>query len=97
MSVTRIFPKNLEYLHTAQQKIILNYGWLDSFKKRSILSFNTVCGESGFMDAEAENFGKDNSLKIILGRDAEDIFNNDMTGLFFKCISDKTLTFKAES
>lgn len=71
-------------------------GWLTNFKKRNGVVFKKVCGESGSVD-DAVCLDWHGKLKTLIENyDARDIFNTDETGLFFKCLPDKTLTFKDE-
>jgi hypothetical protein len=54
-----------------------------------------ACGESPAVDEEQCNTWVKNILPEILAPyNEDDIFNADETGLFFKCLSDKTLSFK---
>lgn len=71
-------------------------GWLDGFKERNNISFKTVCGESGSVDEQAADVWKTDVLQMIEETPANNIFNVDETGLFYKCTPDKTLTFKGE-
>lgn len=71
-------------------------GWLTNFKKRNGVVFKKVCGESGSVD-DAVCLDWQSKLKPLVEHyDARDIFNADESGLFFKCLPDKTLTFKDE-
>lgn len=72
-------------------------GWLDKFKNRHNIVGKTLCGES----ADANLGERDKWINNVLPRliekyDANDIFNADETGLFFKCLPNKTLAFKNE-
>lgn len=72
-------------------------GWLDGFKKRNDLIFKKISGESGAVDINACSQWI-NDLPALLGDySPNDIFNADETGLFFKCLPDKTFTFKGIS
>lgn len=56
-----------------------------------------VCGESAAVDEEQCDTWIRNTLPALLASyDDNDIFNADETGLFFKCLPDKTLAFKNE-
>lgn len=71
-------------------------GWLTNFKKRNGVTFKKVCGESGSVN-DAVCLDWYSKLKTLIANyDPRDIFNTDETGLFFKCLPDKTLTFKDE-
>ena len=72
-------------------------GWLERFKDRHCLSFKTICGEAAAVDGDAVEDWKDSVLKKILSRfDASNVFNLDETGLFYRLLPDKTLSFKGE-
>ncbi|XP_050061779.1 tigger transposable element-derived protein 4-like [Aphis gossypii] len=58
-----------------------NNGWLENFKKRHDISFRKVCGESVGVSDNVVNEWK---------------INLNETALFYKCMPDKTLTFKNE-
>lgn len=56
-----------------------------------------VCGESAAVDEEKCDMWIQDTLPALLASyDENDVFNADETGLFFKCLPDKTLTFKNE-
>lgn len=56
-----------------------------------------ACGESAAVNQEeCDNWIRDVLPTILAPYEADDIFNADETGLFFKCLPDKTLTFKNE-
>ena len=65
-------------------------------KERNNISFKSVCGESGSVDKQAAGVWKSEVLKMIKETPAKDIFNVDETGLFYKCMPNKTLTFKGD-
>ena len=72
-------------------------GWLDKFKKRHNITQKVMSGESAAVDENICEDWKNNILpELIRPYDEKDIFNADETGLFFKCLPDKTLTFKNE-
>lgn len=71
-------------------------GWLDGFKERNGICFKTVSGESGDVNQQLANDWKRDLLVKIQGKDPKDIFNADETGLFYRCIPNKTLAFKGE-
>ena len=71
-------------------------GWLTNFKKRNGVVFKKVCGESESVD-DVVCLDWHGKLKTLIENyHARDIFNTDETGQFFKCLPDKTLTFKDE-
>ncbi|GBL96508.1 Tigger transposable element-derived protein 4 [Araneus ventricosus] len=70
-------------------------GWLERFKDRHCLAFKKICGEA--VEGEAIEDWKNSVLKDILSRfDASNVFNLDETGLFYRLLPDKTLSFKDE-
>nr|XP_015913217.2 tigger transposable element-derived protein 4-like [Parasteatoda tepidariorum] len=72
-------------------------GWLERFKDRNCLSFKTICGEAAAVDGDAIENWRNSVLKDILSRfDASNVFNLDETGLFYRLLPDKTLSFKGE-
>jgi hypothetical protein len=71
-------------------------GWLEKFKKRHDLTFKKVCGESASVDQCISQDWKNELINLLVDYDARDIFNADETGLFYKCLPDRTLTFKNE-
>ncbi|XP_039967465.1 tigger transposable element-derived protein 6-like [Bactrocera tryoni] len=72
-------------------------GWLDNFKKRNNVSFKKVCGESAAVDDEVCVQWRENIQKLIENYEPKNIFNADETGLFYKCLSDRTLSLKGQS
>lgn len=71
-------------------------GWLANFKKRHELIFRKVCGESAKVDDDVCTEWKEKLASVTEGYDPENIYNADETGLFFKCLPDKTLSFKGD-
>lgn len=69
-------------------------GWLGNFKKRYDLHFKSVCGESAAVDTEKCDTWKSELPTLLENYRPEDIFNADETGLFFKCLPNKTLALK---
>ena len=71
--------------------------WLERFKKRRGIVFKAVCGESAAVDSSQTEEWLDKTLPDILKEyGADDVFNVDETGLFFRCLPDRTLAFKGE-
>ncbi|XP_049315732.1 tigger transposable element-derived protein 4-like [Bactrocera dorsalis] len=69
-------------------------GW---FKRRHGIVQKTLCGESADVNLQNREEWVMNVLpRLIENYNANDIFNADETGLFFKCLPNKTLTFKTE-
>ena len=71
-------------------------GWLTNFKNRHGITFKKICGESASVDISICSQWIDTLNKLLDGYDARNIFNTDETGLFYKCLPDRTLTFKDE-
>jgi hypothetical protein len=69
-------------------------GWLGNFKKRHDLHFKSVCGESAAVDTEKCDAWKSELPTLLKNYRPEDTFNADETGLFFKCLPNKTLALK---
>lgn len=70
-------------------------GWLDKFKKRHEIVEKVISGESGCVSEADCSQWKATILKSIVEEyEPDNIFNMDETGLFFKCLPNKTLTFK---
>ncbi|KAL1457150.1 hypothetical protein WDU94_001811 [Cyamophila willieti] len=87
----KVFAKNLGI-----KDFLASEGWLTNFKKRNDIVFKKVCGESGSVDNTVCSEWQRELQVLVKDRDPKDIFNTDETGLFFKCLPDKTLTFKDE-
>ncbi|XP_054259576.1 tigger transposable element-derived protein 6-like [Macrosteles quadrilineatus] len=71
-------------------------GWLQNFKKRNEIIFRKICGESAKVDDSVCSEWKDKLIALTEGYEPENIYNADETGLFFKCLPDKTLSFKGD-
>ena len=70
-------------------------GWLERFKSRNNIVGKKMCGESAAVDPELCARWLANDLPgLIQGYHPRDIYNADETGLFFRLLPDKTLTFK---
>ena len=71
-------------------------GWLDRFKERHGISFKRVCREENAVDTGSTQMEEwHRTLSIILKEYTPDnVYNADETGLFFRCLPDKTLEFK---
>lgn len=72
-------------------------GWLESWRSRFSIGFFKVCGESAEVDENVVDDFRSKIGKIVEGYKAEDIFNADETGLFFKALPNKTLAPKGEA
>lgn len=70
-------------------------GWLSKFKIRHNIVGKALCGESASVsNVLAENWIEQKLPSLIEPYSPNNIFNADETGLFFKCLPNKTLTFK---
>ncbi|XP_039298512.1 tigger transposable element-derived protein 6-like [Nilaparvata lugens] len=71
-------------------------GWLSNFKNRHSITFKKICGESASVDSTVCNEWTDKLKELLNGYEPKDIFNTDETGLSYKCLPDRTLTFRNE-
>lgn len=71
-------------------------GFLERFKKRHNISFKVISGESASVNPDTINDWINRMPDIINGYNPDDIFNMDETGLFYKVLPEKTLTFRGE-
>lgn len=72
-------------------------GWLSNFKGRHGIVFKQPQGEAGDIDLEAVDDWRQTILRNQLVNFSEDdVFNVDETGLFWKLLPSKTLTFKGK-
>ncbi|XP_019894080.1 tigger transposable element-derived protein 6-like [Musca domestica] len=71
-------------------------GWLDKVKKRNNITYKKICGKSAAVDENVCLEWKEKLKDLIKYYDANDIFNADETGLFYKCLPDHTFCFKDE-
>lgn len=72
-------------------------GWMEGFKKRNGIVLKTNCGESNAVDVNKCSQWIEDLPLILRNYSADDIFNADEAGLFYKCLPDKTFTLKGES
>ncbi|KAL4141823.1 hypothetical protein QTP88_004380 [Uroleucon formosanum] len=72
-------------------------GWLEKFRKRHNISFKSICGEASAIDRIAVEDWKKKLPNVIDKYEKRDIFNADETGLFFRVLPNKTMTFKNET
>ena len=76
----------------------VNRGWLYRFKIRRSLIYKTICGESASVTPEMTSKWRNNVLPALLERySPEDVYNADETGLFYRCLPNKTYTLKGEN
>jgi hypothetical protein len=74
-----------------------NRGWLFRFKIRRSLVYKSICGESASVTPEMTSEWMHNTLPSLLEKyHADDVYNADETGLFYKCLPNKTYTLKGE-
>ncbi|GFU78576.1 uncharacterized protein TNCV_2301881 [Trichonephila clavipes] len=71
-------------------------GWLTNFKKRNGIVFKKMCGESSSVDINVCSKWQNSLSDLKKEYEPRNIFNTDETGLFFKCLPEKTFTFKKE-
>ncbi|KAE9546906.1 hypothetical protein FO519_009882 [Halicephalobus sp. NKZ332] len=72
-------------------------GWLDNFKERHSIKFRTKQGEGASVDLEVvENWRQEVLRDKLMKYPADDIFNVDETGLFWRIMPNRTLAFKSE-
>lgn len=72
-------------------------GWLENFKHRHSISFRTLQGEAGAVDAEKLGSWQEEVLKsAIKDFSPDDVFNVDETGLFWQLLPNRTIAFKGE-
>lgn len=69
-------------------------GWLEGFKRRHDVSFKKAAGESKSVDQGVCNQWTEDLPNLLTEYHPNDIYNADETALFFKCLPDKTFTFK---
>ena len=72
-------------------------GWQDNLKKRHGITFKTVQGEAGAVDSQSLLEWQQQVLQPLLGQfSADDVFNLDETGLFWRLLPNKTMSFRGE-
>lgn len=73
-------------------------GWLERFKIRHNITFKKVYGESARVTSEMATEWTLTVLPTLLSEYSPDnVFNADETGIFYKCLPDKTFLMKGES
>ena len=68
--------------------------WLDSFKKRHNIRQFTVSGEAADVSDETVEGWHERLKSIMMGYKAEDVWNEDETGCFYRALPDKSLSEK---
>ncbi|GFS93513.1 tigger transposable element-derived protein 6 [Trichonephila clavipes] len=86
----KAFTKELEIEFSASE------GWLTNFKKMNGIVFKKMCRESSSVDINVCSKWQNSLSDLIKEYAPRDIFNRDETKLFFKCLTEKTFTFKKE-
>ncbi|KAL7289037.1 hypothetical protein TKK_0016991 [Trichogramma kaykai] len=71
-------------------------GWIANFKKRNMITFKKLCGESGDVNKQIYSYWKIKLKDLVSHYEARNVFNADETSLFFQCLPDRTLCFKNE-
>ena len=66
-------------------------GWLDRWKTRHNIKSRVISGESGEVRAETVESWFERLPLILEGYEAQDIWNTDETGCFWKALPDKGL------
>ncbi|XP_053404457.1 tigger transposable element-derived protein 4-like [Mercenaria mercenaria] len=71
-------------------------GWLHRFKERNGIVFRSINGESRSVNDVSDDMEawKKTRTDLLQRFNAEDVYNADETGLFFKMLPEKTLDFK---
>ncbi|CAG5040936.1 unnamed protein product [Parnassius apollo] len=70
---------------------------MEEFKKRNGIVFKAICGESNAVDVNKCSQWIEDLPVLLRNYSADDIFNADEAGLFYKCLPNKTFTLKGES
>ena len=71
-------------------------GWLESFKNRHAIVWNSVSGESNDVDMSLVDDWKSKIGSLLEGYKPEDVYNCDETGLFFRALPNKTFAQKGD-
>jgi len=72
-------------------------GWLTRFKQRHNISYRVICGEAKSVSVDQMAEWKDTHLPSILKKySADDIYNADETGLFYRLLPNKSLVEKSD-
>ena len=76
----------------------MSRGWVDRFKDRHGIGLKVISGEAASAPTETTVEWRGKELQEILKEyNEEDIFNADETGLFYKCLPNKTLVIKGDT
>ena len=89
----RIYAADLGYADPEK----LDINWVNRWKKRNEIVVKKLHGEAESVDQDAANDCWENRLPQLLKEfTAENIFNCDEAGLFYRCLPDRTHAFKTE-
>ena len=92
-----IKEKALKLAELMQIPNFMANGWLDNLKKRHGITFKTVQGEAGAVDSQSLLEWQQQVLQPLLGQfSADDVFNLDETGLFWRLLPNKTMSFRGK-
>lgn len=72
-------------------------GWLHKFKKRHVIGQQKMSGESGAVDNNVCEEWKERLCELLTDYTPQNIFSADETGLFYKCLPDRTWLSKQRS
>ncbi|GBN89635.1 hypothetical protein AVEN_216386-1 [Araneus ventricosus] len=73
-----------------------SHGWVEKFKNRHSLATRILSGEIASVNEGTAEQWEGNLASLVNGYEPKNICNCDETGLFYKLMPDKTLTFKRE-
>lgn len=71
-------------------------GWLQKFRRRHAIGFKSISGEALSVNQSDVTHFTENLSSILANYEAEDIYNADESGLFFRALPDKTMALKSE-
>ncbi|GBN10454.1 Tigger transposable element-derived protein 6 [Araneus ventricosus] len=71
-------------------------GWLDRFRIRNNITFQSLCGEAADVDPSLCEDWQERLPLLLAGYDEEDIFNMDEPALFFRTLSNKSMIQKSK-
>ncbi|GBN65985.1 Tigger transposable element-derived protein 4 [Araneus ventricosus] len=73
-----------------------SHGWVEKFKNRHSLATHALSRESASVNEGTVEQWKEDLATLVNGYEPKNIYNCDKTGLFYKLMPDRTLTFKGE-
>ena len=79
------------------EKFAASYGWLEAFRRRKIVNFRALCGESANADKKAADEWKSPLSAVVEGYAVEQQFNTDETAVFNRQLPRKSIGFLRES